>query len=234
MSLSLPRTPTLSRHAAAVARHKFFLLFVFLLASLVVYPYAEGSGAGYYAFRMLGSAAILFSVYAVSFRRSIVVCGLVLAVPALLQHILLPRADAGALAVVNIVLSFAFDIFIVVVIFRRVFSKEKPNSETVFGALCIYLLIGFSFASVYGMVATLQPHAFFLDPQTNLHTLPDRFDFIYYSFGTMTSLGAAGITAVSNHARSLTVIEAVLGVLYLAVLIARLMGAYRSPVSPAN
>ena len=116
-----------------------------------------------------------------------------------------------------------------VVIFRRVFTKEQPNSETVFGALCIYLLVGFTFASIYGMVAAIQPKAFYLDPLTNLHTIPNRFDFIYYSFATMTSLGAAGITAVSAPARSLSVIEAILGVLYLAVLIARLMGAYRYP-----
>ena len=44
----------------------------------------------------------------------------------------------------------------------------------------------------------------------------------------MTSLGAAGITPVSPQARSLTVVEAILGVLYLAVLVARLIGAYRS------
>jgi hypothetical protein len=43
----------------------------------------------------------------------------------------------------------------------------------------------------------------------------------------MTSLGAAGITPVSPQARSVSVLEAILGVLYLAVLIARLMGAYR-------
>jgi uncharacterized membrane protein len=77
------------------------------------------------------------------------------------------------------------------------------------------------------LISAFQPHAFFLDPHANLHAVPDRFDFIYYSFGTMTSLGAPGITPVSGHARSITVLEAILGVLYLAVLIARLMGAYR-------
>ena len=114
------------------------------------------------------------------------------------------------------------------VIFRLVFSRDQANSETIFGALCIYLLVGFSFASVYGIVATFQPNAFYLDPRTNLHNAPDRFDFIYYSFGTMTSLGAAGITPVSSQARSVSVLQAILGILYLAVLIARLMGAYRT------
>jgi hypothetical protein len=59
--------------------------------------------------------------------------------------------------------------------------------------------------------------------------VPNRFDLIYYSFATLTSVGAAGIVPVSGEARSLTVIESILGVLYLAVLIARLMGAYRPP-----
>jgi uncharacterized membrane protein len=87
--------------------------------------------------------------------------------------------------------------------------------------------VGFSFASLYEMIAAAQPTAFYFDPHSNLHAVPARFDFIYYSFCTMTSLGAAGITAVSPQARSITVLEAILGVLYLAVLIARLMGAYR-------
>ncbi len=212
---------------AALTGHRFFLLFVFLLATLILYPYAEASHFGFYAFRLIGSFAILISVYAAKIHRSLLILAIALAIPALVQRIVLPKADASALSTSNIVLSFLFDIIIVVVIFRHVFAGERPNSETIFGALCIYLLVGFSFASVYGLVAAFQPKAFFLDPHTNLHALPDRFDFIYYSFCTMTSLGAAGITAVTAQARSVSVLESILGVLYLAVLIARLMGAYR-------
>jgi uncharacterized membrane protein len=176
---------------------------------------------------VLGSAAILLTVYAANFRRGLLIFTLLLAIPAVYQRIQFPRPNANTFSIVSITLSFAFDVFMVVVIFRHVFSKEQANSETIFGALCIYLLVGFSFASVYGMVAKLQPNAFYLDPITNLHGVPDRFDFIYYSFGTMTSLGAAGITAVTAEARSVSILQTILGVLYLAVLIARLMGAYR-------
>jgi Ion channel len=219
-------TPSIGNRLAG---HRFFLLFLYLLAALIIYPYVEGGGYGYLAFRLLGSVGILLTVYAISLRHTLFIIALLLALPALLQRMLLPRADAGVLSLLNIVLSFVFDVFVVVVIFRRVFTPSQPNSETVFGALSIYLLVGFSFASVYGMVATLQPKAFYLDPLSNTHLVPDRFDFIYYSFATMTSVGATGITAVSDQARSLSVIEAILGVLYLAVLIARLMGAYRHP-----
>jgi hypothetical protein len=229
MAQTPPQQSTGPGHVRPLTGHKFFLLFLFLLASLVLYPYVQSGGFGYFAFRILGSAVILIAVYAIRLRRTLLLVALLLAVPALTERILLPRADAGLLPILNIVLSFVFDVFVVVVIFRRVFTKEQPNSETVFGALCIYLLVGFTFASIYGMVAAIQPKAFYLDPLTNLHAIPNRFDFIFYSFATMTSLGAAGITAVSAPARSLSVIEAILGVLYLAVLIARLMGAYRHP-----
>jgi hypothetical protein len=213
---------------SAVRERKFYLLFLFLLAYLIFYPYIQNSGFDYLAFRVFGVSVTLLSVYAVSFRRSFIFVALVLAIPTLVQRLLLPRGDEGALALLSIILSFAFDVFIVIVIFRRVFAKHVPNAETVFGALCIYLLVGFSFAGLYGMLATVQPHAFYLDPISNVHTVPNRFDLIYYSFGTMTSLGAAGITPVSDQARSVSVIEAILGVLYLAVLISKLMSAYQN------
>jgi len=221
-----------SQHAEIIAARKFFLLFIFLLSSLIFYPYTEGHGSRYYLFRFLGSAVVLLSVYAVSFRRGLMLVAALLAVPAFLGRAILIEFDATALSVVRISLSLVFDIFIVVIIFRRVFSHQKPNAETVFGALCVYLLVGFGFTSIYGLISSFDPYAFHLDPATNLHTVPDRFDFIYYSFGTISSLGAAGITPVSGEARSLTVIEGILGVLYLAVLISRLMGAYRAQTAP--
>jgi hypothetical protein len=213
---------------AITTGYRFFLLFLFLLSVLILYPYAETSRFSYYALRVLGSAVIIVSVYAVSFRRSVLIFAVILAVPAFVQRLRLPEPSASTFSIINIVLSFVFDVFVVIVIFRHVFAREQADSETVFGALCIYLLVGLTFASVYGMVTVLQPNAFYLDPHTSSRSIPNRFDFVYYSYGTMTSLGAPGITPVSPQARSLTVLEAILGVLYLAVLVARLIGAYRT------
>jgi hypothetical protein len=232
MAQASPPPSTRSTRVQALTGHKFFLLFLFLLASLVVYPYVENGGFGYFAFRILGSAVILLAVYAIRLRRTLLAVALLLAVPAVLERVLMLRADAGLLSILNIVASFAFDVFVVVAIFHRVFTVKQASSETLFGAICIYLLVGFTFASVFGMVSAIQPKAFYLAPETNLHTVPDRFDFIYYSFATLTSLGGAGIVPVP--ARSLSVIEAILGVLYLAVLIAGLMDTYRRSASGSS
>jgi len=95
-------------------------------------------------------------------------------------------------------------------------------------------MVGFAFSTIYGMLATLQRGAFYLDPAVNTHTVPNRFDMIYYSFATMTTLGASGIVPVSSQARSISIIETTVGVLYLAVLIARLIGAYPLLAPPSH
>jgi hypothetical protein len=209
-----------------VTQRKFLILFLFLLGYLVFYPYAGDTGYRFWGFRALTALVTLFSVYAVSYRRTLVIVVLLLAIPAMLQHSRVKVMHAGTFSIVNAALTMAFDAFIIGIIFSRVFRRDTATSETILGALCVYLLIGFGFTNVYMLVSALQPHAFYLDPLSNLHTIPDRIDLLYYSFGTMTSLGAAGIIPASAQVRSLTVIEAVIGVLYLAVLVARLIGAY--------
>ena len=214
------RRPTLTGH-------RFFVLFVFLLATLLLFPYAEAKHVGGYAFRVIGSFAIVVSVYAAKIHRGMLIFAVLLAIPALLERIVLPEFHGTSFFLFNILLALIFDVLIVVLLFQHVFSAEQATSETIFGALCVYLLIGFSFASVYSLIAELQPRAFYLDPVTNLHNVPNRFDFIYYSFGMMTSLGAAGIAPVTPEARSFSIFEAIVGVLYLAVLIAGLVATYR-------
>ena len=216
-------------HLKALAERKFLLLFLFLLASLLLYPYAEGSALGYYAFRVFGSVTIVFCVYAVGVRRSLLVAAIVLAIPTFIQRILGIGVNPGVIPVANVVLSFAFDLLIVVVIFRRIFAPGQITSEKIFGAVSMYLLIGFAFSSVYGALVLVQPQAFRLDPALSTHVRPDRLDLVYYSFAAMTSLGAVGISPVSGEARCLTVVEAIIGVLYLAVMISRLVAAYRHP-----
>ncbi len=208
-------------------QHRFLLLFLFLLATLIVYPYTENTAMGTYVFRVLGGLVIALSVFVVSFGRGLAIGAVLLAIPSAVQHLVNPDLASGFLPLLNMSLSFAFDVFIVVSISRRVFADERVSSETIFGALCIYILNGISFASIYGLIAAYQPGAFLLSPDVNRHTVLDRFDCIYYSFGMMTQLGSAGITAVSDQARSISLIEAILGQLYLAVLISRLVGAYR-------
>ena len=228
-----PTDENRARRILPVTGHKFFLLFLFLLSDLVLYPYMGDTGPRYQVFRLVGVAVTLMSIYAVSFRRGLIFVALILAGPAIVEHAIIFRPRIVPASVFAVVLSFAFDVFIIVVIFRRVFAREKPTAETIFGALCIYLIVGFSFARLYAIIAIVQPHAFYLDPAINPHAVPMGFDFIFFSFGSMTTAGATGIAAVSSQLRSVSMIESILAVLYLAVMISRLMNAYQ-PNQPGS
>ncbi len=107
------------------------------------------------------------------------------------------------------------------------FTRGHVNAETIYGALCIYLLIGFTFAGVYGLMNAVSPKAVYLDPVLKTRPALDRADLVYYSFATMTSLGSASIVPVTGQARSISVLEAITGILYLAVLISWLIADYR-------
>jgi hypothetical protein len=225
---SLHRTQH-SKSADIIAGRKFLFLFLYLLASVILFPFVEHNPLAYRIFRLGGSVGILYTVYAINVRRTVLVCGVLLAIPAVLHHLFQFQTSAGSLSILGTIASFIFDGFVAVVIFRRVIIETQPTSETIFGALSIYMFVGLVFASVYSMLATLQPKAFYFDPLLNVRTTPERFDFVYYSFATMTSLGATGITPLSDQARAISVIQTTIGVIYLAVLIAHLIGTYKHP-----
>jgi Ion channel len=216
----------LSKADGIAAKYRYLFLFLVLLGTLLLYPYAGDNGLRFIWFRVLGVGLTVLSVYAVSFRRSTLVFAAILAVPAVLTRVIVPKHEVGTLTLIAIMCTFAFDVFVLVTIFRRIFRFERVTSSTIFGALCIYLLLGFAFMNLYLFLAKLQPAAFYLVPGVNTHKVVEYSDLIYFSFGSMTSLGSSGIIPVTPQVRSLMIVEAILGLLYLAVLVSRLVGMY--------
>ncbi len=104
-----------------------------------------------------------------------------------------------------------------IIIASRIVRHETITLRTVAGALCLYLLIGLFFATLYGLIAQLQG-GFFV--QTNE---PDSTDFVYFSFITLTTTGYGDYTAASPLGRMLAVTEALFGQLYLVSAVALLI-----------
>jgi hypothetical protein len=221
------------QRVSSIASGKFFFLFIFLLVDLALYPYGTHQGSISLWFRLLNVFVVIASVYAVSFRRWTWIIALVLAIPVSLHRGIIHEIVASKLDLGGTGLSVAFDIFIIIVIFKSAFEAREVTANSIFAAVSIYLLIGFTFANIYDMLVALQPSAFYLDPVLNHRTSPTQFDLTYYSFVTMTSLGAVGISPVSDQARSLSIIESVLGILYLGVLVSRLIAIYKPQVNSA-
>jgi hypothetical protein len=120
----------------------------------------------------------------------------------------------------------AFYAFTTVAVFIEVIRTRRVTSDTMYGAVCVYLLVGVTFGSLYDLVETLQPGSFQINVDTaGLAEIRWR-TLIFFSFMTLTTIGLGDVTPTTVQAQSLTLIEGVIGVLYLAVLIARIVGIY--------
>ena len=106
------------------------------------------------------------------------------------------------------------------VVARAVFAPGKITFHRIIGGVLLYLIIGQIFAGLFGLVTLLEPNAV-----TNIEPLNNNFvgNLIYFSLVTLTTTGYGDIVPVHPYARSLANIEAVIGELYPATLLARLV-----------
>jgi len=79
---------------------------------------------------------------------------------------------------------------------------------------------------IYVLIERLHPGSFFINPAYRTGTPIDGSDFLYYSYTTLTTLGYGDIVPVTSQARSVSIVEAIIGVMYLAIIISRLVGLY--------
>lgn len=93
--------------------------------------------------------------------------------------------------------------------------ERKVTLHSMFAVLCIYLLLGLLFATVYGLIHEFVDGSFFAE-QANAQDA----DFIYFSFSTMTTTGYGDLTAADNLGRALAVTEALVGQIYLVTVVA--------------
>ena len=101
---------------------------------------------------------------------------------------------------------------------NRVLHHRRVTAETILGALCAYVLVGLLFAFVYIAVNDLRDAPFFTQPGTH-----DQGEFLYYSFVTLTTLGFGDLSPSEGLPQALTVLEALIGSVFLVTLVARLV-----------
>ncbi len=130
-----------------------------------------------------------------------------------------------ALDVLTNVLLIAFTGALLTAMLVNILTDSTVTVNTLCRAVSAYLLIGLMWTAAYEIVVMLDPGAI-----TSLTRASPMGDFVYFSFTTMTTLGFGDIAPVSPYARSLTLLQSVIGPLYLVILVARLVAMYdRTP-----
>ena len=194
-------------------------------------PFVEEIKGGDIIVSILLSVVLISAVLAVANRRRTFVVAVLLAIPAVvgrwINHFrphLLPPA-------VFLVAGLVLVAFVVANLLRFILRAPSVNAEVLCASISAYLMLGLMWTMAYWLVDQLTPGgAFSFNTNAGPRSI-NGFNAFYFSFITLSTVGYGDITPVSRIARWLAAMEAMTGLLYVAVLIARLVSLYSSPKS---
>jgi hypothetical protein len=194
-------------------------------------PFVEEMKGGELVVSILFSLVLLSAVLAVAERKRDLVIAVVLAIPGIagkwINHFR-PDLIRPALFLVAGLILIAF---VVGNLLRFVLRAPSVNTEVLCASISAYLMLGLMWTLAYWLVDQLTPGgAFSFNTNAGPRSI-NGFDGFYFSFITLSTVGYGDITPVSRIARWLAAMEAMTGLLYVAVLIARLVALYSTPKS---
>jgi len=187
-----------------------------------VSPYMEGTRgtyllAGFNAFVVLASAAALGRT-ALSFLLVLVLIGAAVGLR-------FASLEQGREPLFNwaLLLHALVYISVLVLLLRYVFGPEVMDGDRLWGAASAYLMIGILWCFVYALVELEHGQTFLVrGERANLELI----ELLYFSFSTLTTIGFGDIVPISRGAQTAAIFEGIVGTLFLAILIAKLVGIY--------
>jgi voltage-gated potassium channel len=179
------------------------------------------------------SYTLLTSILALSRRKILFQVSLILALPYFVLNWLFSYYPTVVIIErIDLISGIIFFSFLTIVLFYKVFKEHSVSLEIIFAALSIYLLIGITWGFIYALIDSFQPGSFNNIPPD---LIDPRFRFTYFSFVTLTTLGYGDIFPNTSIAQSWVILEAVIGQIYLVVVISGLVGAFISRnIRPRN
>jgi len=200
-----------------------FKMFNFM-ASIVILLILSAILHGYkYGFLILNTAStivFILGIYAAGNSRRNVIILIILGLPWFLSEWIFARSSE------TIFVSILFFFFIIGTMIDDILHTDEVSTDTLYEAVCVFLLLGLFWASVYNYLEYISPGIIFV--QNNVDSLKPLTanEIIYYSYTTLTTLGYGDITPYSPVGRMVSVLEAIFGQLFLAFLVARLVAIY--------
>ncbi len=206
-------------------RHLWLL--ILLVVIFVVQPFVTSFYYGPPLLNIIGAAVFLSATYAVSRRRSFLIIGFCVSVFSIAMTCWLAAAPSHWLIILAHGSLMVLTGFFAVAILSYVLGSGKVTWDKIYAAICAYLLLGYAWTFAYSLVAEAQPDAFTSLTSTMPHDIVGRvMQLRYFSFVTLATVGYGDIVPHTAAARTLALLEAILGQFYLVALVGRLVGLH--------
>ena len=212
-------------------RFSMVQLLIALAVLLIGAPFLEELESGRLILSLLFSFVLLAAVFAVADRKRSLAIALVIAVPAITARWINSFRPDLVHPAVFLVLALLLLAFVIGHLLHFILHAPVVTVEVLCASIAAYLMLGLMWTVAYWLVDQLTPGgAFSFNTSRGAQTM-NGFTGFYFSFITLSTVGYGDITPVSRAARWLAAMEAMTGMLYVAVLIARLVSVYSSTKS---
>ena len=192
-----------------------------IMLVILVTPFIRHSGNAGHLFTTLLAAMIpLTSFYALTADRKRAIIILLLAAPFVILDGMSMFFANGYLLIAAISFGVVLYFYIVVLLVNNLLSHRVITADLVYCAISTYFLIGVMWAGIYMVLEGISPGSF--------SGLSEAGDLLYFSFVTLTTVGFGEITPQTIISKRLAIFEAAMGCIYLAVIIAMIVGRYMS------
>ncbi len=210
------------------SKNRLLILLCLILGLLVLVPILNRFVTARIFLEIFLTAIVISMAYTISRKKGYLIAGVLLAIvtlAALWSQYFFPNKSIAA---IGMIAGALFIGGVIIGMLRFVIKSTEVNREIIYAAILLYLMAALMWAFVYTFLELVDPASFNIDlgrPEGHLLV------FQYYSFVTITTLGYGDITPVTEVAKAFSVLEAVVGQLYLVVAVAWLVGMYVSKKS---
>lgn len=202
-------------------------LLISLVVIFVVSPFVVPYFYGPTILNVIAAIVLLAATYAVSRRQSFFIFALSLSIFSIAMTFWLAASPSYWLVVVAHGSLVVVIVFFAAAILSYVLGSGKVTWDKIYGAICAYLLLGYAWTFAYSVIEELQPGSFGSPTSPIPHDLVDRvMQLRYFSFVTLATVGYGDIVPHTPAARTLALLEAILGQFYLVALVGRLVGLH--------
>jgi voltage-gated potassium channel len=220
MKTGLHSTTPISR-----SKERFLILICLILGTIVFVPILQGFATLRIFLDIFITAIYISMVHTVSHKKRHLYIGALLAIAMLISLWLQYFLQNDMVFAIGRVSGILLFIMVITNLLAFIFKSEDVTIEVIYAAMLVYLLMALMWSFAYGLLELINSASF------NVTLSPDQgyqMRFIYYSFVTITTLGYGDITPTTDLASSFSILEAVVGQLYLVVVVAWLVGMHAS------
>lgn len=215
-----------------ISRHAGTYFLAALLLIFVTAPFTEDLRGGELIEAVLMTAVLLSAVMAVGGRRRTLAWAIILVTPALVGKWINHWRPDLMPPEIFFAVGLLFVVFVVLHLLRFILRAARVDSEILCLGVSTYLMLAWLWAFAYKLMDRLSPGSFAYTVGSAAVRSLDGFKGFYFSYSTLTTVAYGDIIPLSNPVRMLAAAEAMAGMLYVALLIARLVSLYYSKGPP--